>query len=129
MSNSNKPTWLSGFWFVIVGIFSALIHVLVFEGLRPLLRLELANFGGFLFAFLVGFWGHRFLSFQDTKTPVQQSFFRFSVTAIAGFLTNTLCLIFLVRWFEWLAPLALVAGLVVAAVQTFALSRWWAFKR
>ena len=121
--------WLAGFWFGSVGLVAALVHLLVFEALRHVFRPELANFGGFVVAFGVSFVGHRQLSFTDAQTSVQQSLVRFMVTAIAGFVTNELCFMALIhnlRWADW--P-ALIAALVLAAGQTFVLSRWWAFRR
>ena len=124
-----KAGWWTGFWFGSVGLVAALVHLLVFEALRHLLRPELANLGGFLVAFGVSFIGHRRLSFKDAQTSVQQSLARFLVTAIAGFFANELCFIFLLHRLGWPVWPALIVALVVAAGQTFVLSRWWAFRR
>ena len=124
-----KSGWLAGFWFGSVGLVAALVHLLVFEALRHLVRPEVANLGGFLVAFGVSFTGHRRLSFKDAQTSLQQSLVRFLVTAIAGFFANELCFIFLLHRLDWSAWSALIVALVVAAGQTFILSRWWAFRR
>ena len=122
----------SGFWFVLVGASAALTHMAVFALvliLVPTLWPELANVAGFLVAFLVSFVGHRRLSFQDADTSLLQSFMRFAATAVAGFVTNEAVFIALFRVLELPTWLALIGGIVVSAVQTFVLSRFWAFRR
>jgi putative flippase GtrA len=122
----------SGFWFVLVGASAALTHMAVFTVvllLVPTLWPEIANVVGFLVAFLVSFVGHRRLSFQDSGTSVMQSFVRFAATAVAGFATNETVFILLFRLLGLPAWVALISGIVVSAVQTFVLSRFWAFKR
>ena len=122
----------SGFWFVLVGASAALTHMAVFTVvllLVPTLWPENANVAGFLVAFLVSFVGHRRLSFQDAGTSVLQSFLRFAATAVAGFATNESVFILLFRLLGLPTWVALISGIVVSAVQTFVLSRFWAFKR
>ena len=122
----------SGFWFVLVGASAALTHMAVFTLvllLVPTLWPEIANVAGFLVAFLVSFVGHRRLSFQDAGTSLMQSFVRFAATAVAGFMTNEAVFIVLLRVLELPTWMALISGIVMSAVQTFVLSRFWAFKR
>ena len=122
----------SGFWFVLVGASAALTHMAVFTVvllLVPTLWPEIANVAGFLVAFLVSFVGHRRLSFQDAGTGLLQSFLRFATTAVAGFVTNETVFILLFRLLGLPTWVALISGIVVSAVQTFVLSRFWAFKR
>jgi len=122
----------SGFWFVLVGASAALTHMAVFTLvllLVPTLWPEIANVAGFLVAFLVSFVGHRRLSFQDAGTSLMQSFVRFAATAVAGFVTNEAVFIVLFRVLALPTWVALISGIVVSAVQTFVLSRFWAFKR
>ena len=122
----------SGFWFVLVGASAAVTHMAVFTLvllLVPTLWPEIANVAGFLVAFLVSFVGHRRLSFQDAGTGLMQSFLRFAATAVAGFATNETVFIVLFRVLALPTWVALISGIVVSAVQTFVLSRFWAFKR
>lgn len=122
----------SGFWFVLVGASAALTHMAVFTVvllLAPTLWPEIANVAGFLVAFLVSFVGHRRLSFQDAGTGLMQSFLRFAATAVAGFVTNEAVFIVLFRVLALPTWVALISGIVLSAVQTFVLSRFWAFKR
>lgn len=90
---------------------------------------ELANALGFCVAFGVSFVGHRHLSFKDASTSVKTSLLRFVLTALAGFACNEGVFVVLLRVLDWPALLALCSALVVAAGQTFVLSRFWAFRR
>jgi putative flippase GtrA len=120
---------LVGVWFLLVGASAALTHVLVFALTKDLILPELANALGFAVAFGVSFGGHRRLSFQDTKTSLLQSLRRFAVTAVAGFVCNELVFMLMLRGFGWTEMPALLLALVLAAGQTFVLSRFWAFAR
>lgn len=121
--------WWSGFWFGSVGSVAALVHLLVFEVLRRVISPELANLAGFIVAFAVSFAGHRRLSFKDARTSTQQSLVRFAITALLGFAANETCFMLLVYTCHWPVWPALVLAILVAAGQTFVLSRWWAFRR
>ena len=90
---------------------------------------EFANALGFVIAFFVSFAGHRLLSFKDAGTSVATSFQRFVVTALAGFASNEVVFVLLLRGLQWPALMALFAALVFAAGQTYLLSRFWAFRR
>lgn len=119
----------STFWFLAVGGSAAATHMGVFALTQDHMWPELANAMGFVVAFFVSFAGHRWLSFQDASTTVGTSFKRFGVTALAGFASNELVFMALLRALEWPSLLALFSALVFAAGQTFVLSRFWAFKR
>ncbi len=118
-----------GFWFLSVGAGAALTHMGVFALTQHRLWPELANAAGFVVAFFVSFGGHRLLTFRDANTTVTQSFQRFLVTALAGFASNEGLFVLLLRVAGWPALLALLVALVLAAGQTFLLSRFWAFRR
>lgn len=119
----------STFWFLAVGGAAALTHMGVFALAQSSMWPELANALGFVIAFFVSFAGHRLLSFQDATTSVSTSLKRFAVTALAGFASNEVVFIVLLRALELPSLLALFLALVFAAGQTFVLSRFWAFKR
>jgi putative flippase GtrA len=119
----------STFWFLAVGGAAAFTHMGVFSLAEHQMWPELANALGFVIAFFVSFSGHRLLSFKDATTSVATSFKRFTVTALAGFASNELLFILLLRGLDMPALLALFVALVFAAGQTFILSRFWAFKR
>jgi putative flippase GtrA len=116
-------------WFLAVGGAAALTHLLVFSLTQHRMWPELANASGFVVAFFVSFFGHRLLSFRDAGTSVAQSFQRFAVTALAGFASNEAMFVLLLRGAGWPALLALLLALLLAAAQTYFLSRFWAFRR
>jgi putative flippase GtrA len=119
----------STFWFLVVGGTAALTHMGVFALAEHQMWPELANALGFVVAFFVSFFGHRLLSFKDASTSVATSFQRFAVTALAGFASNELLFIVLLRALGLPSLVALFLALVFAAGQTFVLSRFWAFRR
>jgi putative flippase GtrA len=116
-------------WFIAVGAAAAMVHVGVFEATRRVLQPEIANVMGFGVAFVLSFYGHRFLSFRDAGTSLGTSFGRFAVTALAGLATNEAVFVLLFRVLAWPATPALLCGLLFAAGQTFVLTRFWAFRR
>lgn len=119
----------STLWFLAVGTAAALTHMGVFAVTQHLMLPELANALGFCIAFGVSFAGHRLLSFKDTSTSVATSLGRFAITAVAGFASNELVFMLLLRVLGWHPMLALFLALLFAAGQTFVLSRFWAFRR
>lgn len=121
----------SGVWFLLVGGAAALTHLGVFVWLQQTSTLwpEVSNAIGFGIAFGVSFVGHRRLSFADTGTGLLQSLWRFGATALAGFVGNEAVFILLHRLMGWPGLPALIAALIMAAVQTFLLGRFWAFRR
>lgn len=119
----------SSLWFLAVGGAAALTHMAVFALTQDLMWPELANALGFCIAFFVSFAGHRLLSFKDAGTSVATSLGRFAVTALAGFASNELIFVLLLRGLDLPALLALFVALVFAAGQTFVFSRYWAFRR
>ena len=119
----------SGLWFGAVGAAASLTHVVVFALALPWVWPEAANALGFGVAFVVSYLGHRHLTFQATAVGVGQSLPRFAATALAGFGCNELVFSALLRLAHWPSWLALLAGLLTAAGQTYLLSRFWAFRR
>jgi len=103
--------------------------MVVFALSQHLMWPELANALGFCIAFFVSFAGHRLLSFKDAGTSVASSLRRFALTALAGFASNEIIFVLLLRALAWPALLALFVALLLAAGQTFVLSRFWAFRR
>jgi len=119
----------STFWFLAVGGTAAATHMLVFALVQSHMWPELANALGFVMAFGVSFAGHRWLSFKDARTSVATSLRRFAITALAGFASNELIFVLLLRALELPSLAALFLALLFAAGQTFVLSRFWAFRR
>jgi len=119
----------SGLWFIAVGCAAALTHFIVFTLARYVVWPEAANVAGFVVAFWVSFWGHRRLSFSDADLTLGQSLRRFAVTALAGFASNALFFSVCYRGLNWPPSGAWLAATALATVQTFLLSRFWAFRR
>lgn len=119
----------STFWFLAVGGAASATHMGVFALTQHLMLPELANALGFGIAFVVSFAGHRLLSFKDASTSVATSLQRFAITALAGFASNELVFMLLLRALGLPSLLALFLALLFAAGQTFVLSRFWAFRR
>jgi putative flippase GtrA len=117
------------FWFLAVGGAAAATHMGVFAVAQHMMWPEFANALGFCIAFVVSFAGHRLLSFKDANTSVATSLRRFVVTALAGFVSNELVFVLLLRVLDLPSLLALFLALLFAAGQTFVLSRFWAFRR
>ncbi|WP_137718550.1 GtrA family protein [Methylobacillus flagellatus] len=128
--NDHLPTPASISWFTLVGIAAALVHYAVAVSLEAWqLTPSWANVCGFALAFPVSYIGHRRWSFAQQAASHGQALPRFLAVAIAGFAANQLLLISLLHGYSWL-PFWLVLGLVmvVIAVSTYVLSRYWAFK-
>ena len=119
----------STFWFLAVGGAAAATHMGVFALTQARIWPELANALGFVVAFGVSFAGHRLLSFKDAGTSVATSLKRFAITALAGFASNEIVFVVLLRGLGLSSLLALFLALLFAAGQTFVLSRFWAFRR
>jgi putative flippase GtrA len=119
-------------WFGAVGVGAALTHAGVLAGvlrLAPSMPAPWANALGFGVAFCVSYLGHRHLTFAGSPRRTHESLPRFALTSGLGFATNALVfgLIHSILGFNlWLAWLVATAA---AAVQTFALGKWWAFRR
>ncbi|MDR0457888.1 MAG: GtrA family protein [Burkholderiaceae bacterium] len=124
-----SPALRSALWFLVIGCAAALTHFAVFTFARRVIPPDVANPVGFIVAFWVSFFGHRHLSFTDAGTTVGQSLWRFAVTSVAGFAGNELFFEAFYRGLHWLPSWAWFAAAVLAAGQTFVLSRFWAFRR
>lgn len=119
-------------WFGVVGVSAALTHAGVLAAvlwLLPALPAPWANAAGFGVAFGVSYVGHRFLTFPGSQRQTRESLPLFALTSGLGFATNALVFGLLHSawgvnlWAAWLVATG------AAAVQTFALGKWWAFKR
>lgn len=114
--------------FVAVGALAALVHYVaaVSSHLAGISAWH-ANNIGFLVAFPVSYIGHRHWSFQGTQASHAQAFLRFFLVALSGFIGNQVLLWAALRWTPAPFWLALGAVMVIVAVSTFLLSRFWAF--
>lgn len=87
-----------------------------------------ANPCGFLLAFPVSYIGHGKLSFAGHQASHTQALPRFLLVACSGFLANQLLLLSLLELFALPFWLTLAVVMLIVAVTTYVLSRYWAFK-
>ena len=119
-------------WFGGVGVGAALTHAGVLATmlrLVPSMPAQWANAVGFGVAFVVSYLGHRHLTFPGSQRHTRESLPLFALTSGLGFASNALVFGLLHSawgvnlWAAWLVATA------AASVLTFALGKWWAFKR
>ncbi|HSH72891.1 MAG TPA: GtrA family protein [Methylophilaceae bacterium] len=120
----------SATWFTLIGAAAALVHYIVAVALETgaILTPSNANIVGFLCAFPVSYFGHRAFSFSTQKTSHSQAFPRFLVVACGGFLANQLLVVSALHMTSLPFWLVLAVVMVIVAVSTYILSRYWAFK-
>ncbi len=116
--------------FALVGLAATAVHLITGITLIALgVAALLANLSAFLTAFGVSFIGHHFFSFAGHGVGARQSVRRFAGVALIGFSINQSILAGLLRLIpDWPAP-ALVVSTGTAAVATYLLSAYWAFRR
>ncbi|WKL18587.1 GtrA family protein [Comamonas testosteroni] len=116
--------------FVLVGGSAAATHLavvglLVSLGGMPPLR---ANVLAFLVAFVVSYNGHALLTFSAAQArgwPVVAKFF---AVACLSFVANEALYYIALNWLHWHYFWSLAAVLVLVAIGTFVMSKFWAFK-
>ncbi len=117
-------------YFVAVGCAAAATHwlsvvLLVSQtAMSPLV----ANFLGWLIAFGVSFGGHYQLTFKQQAAPIGQAARRFFLVSALGFAVNELSYAGLLQYTTIRYDVLLALILIVLAVMTFVLGRFWAFR-
>ena len=116
--------------FVLVGGSAAATHLAVvgllvsLSGMPPLS----ANVLAFLVAFVVSYNGHALLTFSAAQArgwPVVAKFF---AVACLSFVANEALYYIALNWLHWHYFWSLAAVLVLVAIGTFVMSKFWAFK-
>ena len=116
--------------FVLVGGSAAATHLAVvgllvsLGGMPPLW----ANVLAFLVAFVVSYNGHALLTFSAAQArgwPVVAKFF---AVACLSFVANEVLYYIALNWLHWHYFWSLAAVLVLVAIGTFVMSKFWAFK-
>ncbi len=119
----------SAFWFGAVGALAAFTHYCIAVLLEYLdASAHVANVSGFLCAFPVSYFGHRFFSFASQSAPHKQALPKFFLVAVTGFVANHLMLLALLIFTPLPFWLALAIVMVIVAMSTYLMSRFWAFK-
>lgn len=115
--------------FALVGGAAATTHLAVVAllvqagALQPLA----ANVLAFLLAFVVSYNGHALLTFSETKARGWAVLGKYFAVACLSFVLNELLYWWLLNSLHWNYLLSLFLVLVVVAVATFVLSKFWAF--
>ena len=84
------------------------------------------NVFAFLLAFQVSYLGHRYWTFNHQKHSLA-SLPKFFSVAAGGFLINEGVFALLLHLSGWYYPIALGITLVLIAILTFLLGKFWAF--
>jgi len=118
------------FRFGIVGVLAMATHyllvlLLVHFSVAPLI----ANVFAFVGAFQVSYWGHSSWSFSDLSASRKDSFRRFVIVSVSGFLLNELLFFLFLKFTHIPYQISLLIVLPFVAGLTFLLSRHWAFAR
>lgn len=115
--------------FIGVGAVAAMVHYVAAVGVHALgLPPAWSNTVGFLLAFPVSYGGHRQWSFRHSEASHRQALIKFFVVALLGFFGNQALLwagLHLTTWPFWFV---LGSVMVLVAMSTYGLSRFWAFK-
>ncbi len=102
----------------------AVVALLVQAGALPPLA---ANVLAFLLAFVVSYNGHALLTFSETKARGWAVLGKYFAVACLSFVVNELLYWWLLNSLHWNYLISLFLVLVVVAVATFVLSKFWAF--
>lgn len=118
------------FQFVLVGGASAATHLAVVGALVALTGLAplWANVLAFLVAFVVSYNGHALLTFSAARARGWAVVARYFAVASLSFAANELLYYIALNWLHWHYFWSLALVLVLVAVGTFAMSKFWAFR-
>ncbi|RGE43251.1 GtrA family protein [Comamonas testosteroni] len=116
--------------FVLVGGGASATHLAVVGLLVSLLQMPPlgANVLAFLVAFVVSYNGHALLTFSESQARGWPVLARFFAVACLSFVANELLYYIALHWLHWHYFWSLAAVLVLVAIGTFVMSKFWAFK-
>lgn len=111
-------------YFLLIGAGAALTHlsVVAYLNLDPLL----SNIIAFLVAFNVSFLGHKYLTFAAIPNQKQLRLPYFFLVAVSALLLNEFLYFLFLRYTSLHYLIALILVLIMVAVYTFILSKFWA---
>lgn len=116
--------------FIAVGGAAAATHLAVVfalvqgVGMQPLQ----ANVVAFLVAFVVSYNGHAWLTFASAKAKGWSVVGKYFAVACLSFVVNEALYWVALHWLQWHYFWSLLGVLVLVAVGTFVLSKFWAFR-
>ncbi len=115
--------------FCIVGAAAFACHLLLVVALvtADMLSPLVANFPAFGIAFLISYWGHRNWTYRAGTQRHITGLLRFGLVAVIGFIVNESSYAILLNWMQLQFIAGLIISLLLAAVSTYVLSRYWAF--
>ncbi|MBS0293682.1 MAG: GtrA family protein [Proteobacteria bacterium] len=116
--------------FVLVGGCAAATHLAVVALLVQATQMAplIANVLAFLVAFVVSYNGHALLTFADARAHGWAVVARYFAVASLSFVANELLYAIALDWLHWPYLWSLAGVLLLVAVVTFALSKFWAFR-
>ena len=118
------------FRFGVVGVLAMATHyVLVLLFVHFSITPLIANIFAFILAFQVSYWGHSGWSFSDLTASRKDSFRRFVIISVSGFLLNEFLFFLFLKFTEIPYQISLLIVLPFVAGLTFLFSRHWAFAR
>lgn len=116
--------------FGAVGLSATATHVSIFFTLRFFAFGEqLSNFIAFLFAFTISWAGHYFWTFRNAKQSGRtQSLVRFLCVAGLGYGLNSFWVFLIITTYQQPDFYAVLCMLSLTPLNTFLLSKFWAFR-
>ena len=111
-------------YFLLIGAMAALTHlsVVAYLDLEPLL----SNIIAFLIAFNVSFFGHKYVTFAAIADQKKLRLPYFFLVAVSALLLNEFLYFLFLTYTSLHYLIALILVLIMVAVYTFVLSRFWA---
>jgi len=119
-----------GIRFFVVGTAAAAVHYFVGLAAYSLFGLGpgTSNLIGFASGFPVSYSGHRWWTFEESREPHAVALPRFLLVQLTNFAGNQILLLLAVRWLPLPFWFILGAVLVVVALGTYIVSRYWVFR-
>lgn len=116
--------------FIGVGGAAAATHLAVVFALVQGLEMQplAANVLAFLVAFVVSYNGHAWLTFASAQPRGWSVVGKYFAVACLSFVVNEMLYWLALHWLHWHYFWSLLGVLVLVAVGTFVLSKFWAFR-
>lgn len=116
--------------FGMVGASAATVHFSIVISLVEvgLMQPLIANVVGFLVAFQVSYWGHRYWTFHETSALHRIALPKLLLVASSGFAANESLFYIFTVVFNLPYPLALFLILSILPAINFTLSKLWVFR-